>query len=459
MKEILRVLSSQVMFWAAWVLIPLVMEIIPSICGFFVLIKKRIRYKKDQELHYYPEITLIVPVYNSKGSLKACLDSVCSCNYPTDKIEILLVDNGSTDGSRQVFFDYQSQHPLVSMKWMTSQQGKSKALNMALFHSRGKYIIHIDSDGTLHPDALKNMVTRFEYHPDIHCMTGSVLTNPEQIEAVQKPSGRLLRRLEFFEYAQAFLVGRNYEAESDRIFTMSGAFSAFRKSTILKTRLYNPETVCEDTHVTFQVRNILKQRVYVCENAVFFVDPIEDIQRLYVQRQRWQRGELEVFHMFTDDRKKKGFFSDFAVRLLVYDHTFAFPRLIWYFALICLTFINYPLTYLGKSMGAIYLLYGLSAFLYYLNANSYFSWDKELKQYYRRKWYLIPLMPLYNFFTFWFRMAGIINSIRTPGSWRTMNMHEEMGLVKEIIQKDLGVVRKCWRKCNTLINSKEPEGR
>ena len=59
---------------------------------------------------------------------------------------------------------------------------------------------------------------------------------------------------------------------------MSGAFSAFRKSTILKTQLYNTETVCEDTHVTFQVRKLLHQKIAICENAVFFVDPIENLQ-------------------------------------------------------------------------------------------------------------------------------------------------------------------------------------
>ena len=105
---------------------------------------------------------------------------------------------------------------------------------------------------------------------------------------------RLLRKTEYFEYCQAFLAGRNYQSESDSVFTMSGAFSAFRKSAILRTQLYNTDTVGEDTHVTFQVRDKLKLKVKLCENAFYYVDPIESFDKLYTQRQRWQRGENEV---------------------------------------------------------------------------------------------------------------------------------------------------------------------
>ena len=63
----------------------------------------------------------------------------------------------------------------------------------------------------------------------------------------------------------------------------------------------------------------------------------------------------------------KGFFTNFMSRIMVYDHTFAFPRMIWYFALICLTFLNYPFRYLVISATFIYVMYTISAFLYYLN--------------------------------------------------------------------------------------------
>ena len=156
-------------------------------------------------------------------------------------------------------------------------------------------------------------------------MTGSILTDPEAIDGEKKFWKRVLKKAEFFEYAQAFLAGRNYEAELNSIFTLSGAFSAFRKSTILKTRLYNTETLCEDTHVTFQIRYDLNEKINICENAIFFVEPIESMERLYVQRQRWQRGELEVVHMFRKQKKlkkKKELLSSGVMsKIVIFDRT------------------------------------------------------------------------------------------------------------------------------------------
>ncbi len=429
---------SSIVFWMAWIIIPLIMEIMPAICNFFILLIKRLRQKKKEPIKYLPQITLIIPVYNSASSLHACIQSVYESDYPNELIHIMLVNNQSKDNSFDVFNKCQMKFQDLHMNWMNSKQGKSKALNLALFNSTGKYIIHIDSDGVLHPDALQSMVTMFEQETDIHCVTGSVLTNPKQIDATKGFCKRLFRKTEFFEYCQAFLAGRNFESEFNSIYTLSGAFSAFRKSAILKTQLYNTDTVCEDTHVTFQVRDILKKRVRICCNAVFFVDPIEDINQLYTQRQRWQRGELEVAHMFL--RKKlqatKGFFSNFVVRLLMYDHTFAFPRMIWYFALFFLAFKNYPFRLIFTSIILIYILYTISAFLYYLNVLIFLAPHKEIRRYYARKWYQIFILPIFNFVVFWFRFAGIINSINRSQTWRTSNLTEEKDTFLRITRKD-----------------------
>lgn len=439
MQEIARFLSSQIVFWLAWIVIPLVMEILPSVFGFFVLLKKGLQRKKEKEPIRLPEISLIIPVYNSSDTLEACLESVYNSNYPTDLIDVLLVNNKSTDDSFGAYQRVQARFYDLSMQWLNAKQGKSKALNMALFNSKGKYIIHIDSDGKLHPDALRNMVLRFEQDLNMHCMTGSILTDPQLINQTKNPAKRLFRKLEFMEYCQAFLVGRNFESELNSIFTLSGAFSAFRKSTILKTQLYNTDTVSEDTHVTFQVRKLLNKKVHICENAFFMVDPIEDMNKLYVQRQRWQRGELEVAHMFHLERSASfaGFFSNFTTRILLFDHTFVFPRMIWYFALIFLALLGSQANHIITSVFILYGMYIFTSFLYYINVNIYFSGFPEFQKFYRTKLYLVFLLPLYNFIIFWFRVAGIINSIKGTNGWRTSNLTEESKRFATVLRADL----------------------
>ncbi len=418
---------SEIVFWMAWIVIPLIMEICPSIFNFFILIGKRIKTSKEKCIEYFPEITLIIPVYNSAETLYACIESIYECEYDNKLIHILLVNNQGKDESFDIYNQCQEKFPELRMNWMNAKQGKSKALNLALFNSEGKYIIHIDSDGILHKEALKSIVEMFENDENTHCVTGAIMVNPELIDKTKGFFRRLLRKTEFFEYCQAFLAGRNFESEFNSIYTLSGAFSAFRKSAILKTQLYNTDTVCEDTHVTFQVREILKKRVKICSKAIFFVDPMESINQLYTQRQRWQRGELEVSHMFLRNKLQaaKGFASNFVVRLLMYDHTFAFPRMIWYFALLFLAFKNYPFKLIITSLILIYLLYVVSTFCYYLNVILFLKPHKKLRRYYARKWYIVFLLPLFNFMVFWFRFAGIINSISRDQTWRTSDFHEE----------------------------------
>ena len=110
------------------------MEIVPAVAGFFLLVKKRILYKKDAPLIYYPPVTLIVPVYNSADTLYACLDSIRNSDYQPEQLDVLLVNNGSKDNSFEIYTAYQKEHPQMNLKWMNSEQGKSRALNMALFH-------------------------------------------------------------------------------------------------------------------------------------------------------------------------------------------------------------------------------------------------------------------------------------------------------------------------------------
>lgn len=444
METFKNFIQSPVMFWMAWIIIPLIMEIIPAIVDAFILLKKRIVKRKLEPLEYFPEITLIIPVYNSAESLRRCIESVYHSDYPHQQIYMLLVNNQSTDNSFEIFTECQREYPELTMTWIDSKQGKSKALNVGLFNSYGKYIIHIDSDGVLEPQAIKNIVTRFERNLDVDCMTGVVLTNPEMIDATKGFFKRQIRKMEFFEYCQAFLAGRNFQSEFNSIYTLSGAFSAFRKSSILKTQLYNTDTICEDTHVTFQIRDRMKEKIIVCDDAIFFVDPMENMNQLYTQRQRWQKGEMEVTHMFMQNKMKpvRGFFSNFLIRLLMYDHTFAFPRMIWYFALICLAILDFSFATIVKSMLLIYALYVVSALLFYIDISAFLSGFKELRKYYMRKWYHVFTLPLFNFIIFWFRFAGIINGIRGEQTWRTRNFKEEWQSICEVLRHDFTFGRK-----------------
>lgn len=454
--ELINRFCNSFLFWAAWIIIPVMMEIVPSLGSVFVLIKKHIFHKEIIKPAIDPEISLIIPIYNSMDTLEQCIRSIDESDYPDERIRIFLVNNQGQDDSFQVFCDCQQKYPQLQMQWLNAKQGKSKALNMALFNSEGKYIIHIDSDGLLERSALRNMVYRFEADQTIECMTGVILTDPKQVQAYPPVLPRILRKVEFMEYAQAFLAGRNYSAEVNAVYTLSGAFSAFRKSAVLKSQLYNTDTICEDTQITFQMKYLQKTKVGICEDAIFFVDPIEDMDKLYTQRQRWQRGSLEVSHLFLKDKlKARNMLTNVGVRTLLYDHTFAFPRMIWYLALICLLCMNYSFAQIGYSTLFLYGLYVLIGVFYHISTVGFLKNFKEIRKYYAKQWYVIPVLPIFNLMVFFIRFAGVINSINTDSAWKTRNFTQEKESFVQTVAKDFSVVGHFLGRIRDFVNNEE----
>ena len=440
--NIIKLLAGSFIFWAAWIVIPLVMEILPAMGSIVGLVRRRLRSRDEQTPAVWPEIVLIVPVYNVADSLEGCIRSVYESTYPNERIRIFLVNNQSTDESFLVYNRCQHLYPQLLMQWMNAEQGKSRALNLALYNSTAKYIINIDSDGEVEPHALENMVRHFENDLSVNCMTGAILTQPKRVENYPRGLSRLLRRLEFMEYAQAFLAGRNYASEHDAIYTLSGAFSGFRKSAILDSWLYSTDTICEDTHITFQMRYNQNEKVHISEDSIFFVEPIESVEKLYIQRQRWQRGSLEVSRMFGSEGTLKPLrlLRDVNVRTLLYDHTFAFPRMIWYLALLCLTALGYSASTVALSTLVIFGFYVAVGYLYFAAVVSFLKDFPEVRRYYRRLWWVVALLPLLNLGIFFVRLAGIINSTghrgwlgRTPDEERTafaQAFHEDVSSVQ-----------------------------
>lgn len=96
-------------------------------------------------------------------------------------------------------------------------------------------------------------------------------------------------------------------------------------------------------------------------------------------------------------------------------------------------------------------MYSLSAFLYYINVCLFLKWDKELRKYYSRKILYISLLPLFNFMIYWFRFAGIINSIKGASSWKTKGFNEEVDICKDIISKDFIKVKAVIDKIKSRI--------
>lgn len=101
-----------------------------------------------------PKISIIIPIYNSENSLRKCFDSVIS--QTLRDFECILINDGSTDGSRVICDDYVGRDNRFRV-FHKENGGVSSARNVGLENLRGEYVVFIDSDDWVMPDYLKNL--------------------------------------------------------------------------------------------------------------------------------------------------------------------------------------------------------------------------------------------------------------------------------------------------------------
>lgn len=115
-------------------------------------------------------ISIITPVYNAKKYLNACIEAVLYQTY--ENFELILIDDGSKDGSAEICDQYQSADSRIKVLHKENG-GASSARNAGLDFAQGEYIIFQDSDDILYPNALETLYTNLKIHKADMCI-GSI---------------------------------------------------------------------------------------------------------------------------------------------------------------------------------------------------------------------------------------------------------------------------------------------
>lgn len=425
-------------FWGVWLMVPLLVDVSTAMVYFISFLKnKPWKAEKKEDLHFFPFVTVIIPVHNSADTLANCLDSIAWQTYPREFIQIVCVNNGSEDESFDIFQRFQYRHPEMSVMWSSLERaGKSIALNAGVYSGHGSYMMNVDSDTWLDPDAILNVVKAFEKDPSLAAATGSIRVDKKLGEGSSFID--MINYCEVIEYIIAFDIGRRYQDKKNSIFTISGAFSIFRRDIILQSFLYQTRTVSEDTDLTFNIRRAIEEsqgRIGFISDAIAYVEPIENLSRLYSQRLRWQRGEMEVASIYYDRIPGAlGALFDFVGRILLSDHTLAFSRLAWTFLLPFLFLLGYPLPTIVIALIGMFFCYIIleSCNFYIAYKGSAPEYQKELQ----KIWWIVLFMPLYRFLVYWFRLAGIIAVLTEDKSWKTRNPVWELQSIFQTYTED-----------------------
>lgn len=177
------------------------------------------------EAPVWPKVTVVIPAFNEGRMVGRSIRSVASCAYPREKLEVIVVDDGSRDDT---FFHMQHlrrEFPdLVRLVRFIGNRGKRSALVAGFRAATGDIVVTIDSDSEINPDTIHEMVKPFLADPKIGGVAGRVsVLNAENV---------ISRMLEV-QFALAFDFGRAAQSVYRAVACCPGALSAFRRSIIL----------------------------------------------------------------------------------------------------------------------------------------------------------------------------------------------------------------------------------
>lgn len=110
------------------------------------------------------DISIITPLYNGEKYIAHCIDSVLAQNTKTLNYEIIIINDGSIDNSAVIINEYASKHPQTIKAIHQDNKGASEARRVALKHASGDYVVFLDADDWLEPNALQSMYDRCKEH-------------------------------------------------------------------------------------------------------------------------------------------------------------------------------------------------------------------------------------------------------------------------------------------------------
>jgi cellulose synthase/poly-beta-1,6-N-acetylglucosamine synthase-like glycosyltransferase len=278
-----------------------------------------------------PPLSILVPAHNEEMTIVESVISFLTLQYPHH--EVVLVNDGSSDSTMEKLiaaYDLYEIPPAFSINIPTKavrayyrsrgnskllvidkeNGGKADALNAALNAARFPYVLAVDADTLIEPDALLRLARPFLLGKPVAAVGGTIrVANGCTIEHGRVVEARVDRRLlpsvQVLEYLRAFLFGRLGWNQLGGNLIISGAFGLFRRAHLLAIRGYRTGSVTEDMDLAVRLHRYLREH-HLPDTTAFIPDPVawtevpSSIAVLGRQRERWQRGLLETLWVHRD---------------------------------------------------------------------------------------------------------------------------------------------------------------
>jgi biofilm PGA synthesis N-glycosyltransferase PgaC len=252
------------------------------IIGSLVFSWRRERRQQPPELAFYPQVTVLIPCHNEQLAIEQVVRTAAASRYPS--FDILVIDDASTDASRDILQRLLAEIPNLRLLMVEHNRGKAKALNLGALATQAEYLMCIDADALLDPEAIHWMISDLERSPRAGAVTG----NPRVLNRTT-----LVSRIQVGEFSAIVGMIKRTQRLLGRVYTVSGVCSCFRRLAVHEVGYWSSDTVTEDVDISWKLQLAYWGILYEPRAVCWILVP-ESLRGLWRQRLRWARGGMEA---------------------------------------------------------------------------------------------------------------------------------------------------------------------
>jgi cellulose synthase/poly-beta-1,6-N-acetylglucosamine synthase-like glycosyltransferase len=231
-----------------------------------------------------PSFSVVVPVKNESRVVGRLLEALSNLNYPADKVEVVVVEDGSGDGTFDVCRRFAAAHGNFRVLQRSVSNGKPSALNYGIEHSSGEIIAVFDADSVPDADALLNAAEYFK-DPMVGAVQGRTLSINSQVNMLTQ-----FLSYEDAVWFEAYLRGK----DALNLFVhLKGSCQFIRHSVLWQLKGFDEEFLSEDMEISARLAENSEKIRYASDVRAWQEGPA-DLRSLFRQRTRWFRGTMEV---------------------------------------------------------------------------------------------------------------------------------------------------------------------
>lgn len=229
------------------------------------------------KLDFYPSVTIAVPCWNEEKTVEKTVRSLLNLNYPKDKLKILLLDDGSTDGTLNVINKFAEYSNIKIFK--KENGGKFTALNLALRNTETDFFGGLDADSFADPESLIRIMSYFEKDPKTMAVAPSVIVSASK-NIIKNAQRAEYNMGVYFKKMLCFLGAIN---------VTPGPLTIFRKKVFNDLGYYRHGHNTEDMEIAYRMQKN-NYKIEHCNDAFVYTNTPGTIRKLYRQRLRWIYG-------------------------------------------------------------------------------------------------------------------------------------------------------------------------